>query len=114
MLTLIFSPLAFAEQLMPTSVNASQPDYALRSGGSIGGGSGGAMLDQNQWPLPSLSISIEEFNQILIDAGLNNPIIINDTTLTPAMIDFNKRRILLQSAQDKAKMLTIEAKKNQD
>lgn len=91
-------------------VNARNiPTQALRSGGSMGGGSGGAMLDHDQWPQTSLRISIEEFNQIMIDAGLQNPIVINNRVLSPAMIDMMRRKILLQDEQDQSKLITIEA-----
>lgn len=102
------SPLALAQEFT-NPVNARNiPAQALRSGGSMGGGSGGAMLDHDQWPQTSLRISIEEFNQIMIDAGLQNPVVIDNRVLTPAMIDMMRRKILLQDEQDHSKLITIE------
>jgi cyanophycinase-like exopeptidase len=79
---------------------------ALRSGGSLGGGSGGASIDSEFWPSPSQSISIEEFNQIILDSGLNNPVIIDGDLVSPQLIDFVKKRMLMRKA--KGELFTIE------
>lgn len=78
-----------------------KPTHQLRLGGSSGGGSGGTSQYDNPWSEPSMIVSPEEFSQALLDAGLNNPIVIDDQILTPALIDLIRKRMLLMDSKGK-------------
>jgi hypothetical protein len=78
----------------------------------MGGGSGGASLELDQWTNPSYQVSMEEFNQIVIDSGLKNPVIIDDMVLLPVIIDMTSLKILLQVENQKTNFVTIEVTKN--